>query len=374
MFHAPVQTKSVIESSRGVTTGLGARRNRFGIIQQGDATGRAGRGRVLRRRGTWKRDANGWLNVRFHQQIYVRDSESKGVMQGLRADSDRGERGVLGPRALCDSGPGRGGFPGTRHGIVPPVSRPNRLERRSVRISSGQRPEERIDLELQGLETGFVAEHRRRRGRASCPRATGRPRGTSGPRRSSRGCATTRSSRTGARRIDEHDQVAEPVPAGLEQDRRVEHDERHGPSPDLAGDRSRSNSWRIRGWTIASRSRSAAGSAKTIEPRSAAIDPVFLLAGSRGGTEDLGAEPRDDLVAHVGQLEHLVSHRVGVDHARPSRLQQSGHPALARCRCLPIRPITGIAPCFQRRGVGSGREIARDEDDMGLLATRTCGS
>src|SRR4051794_35516379 len=39
MFHTPVQTKSVIVSSRWVTTGLVARRNRFGIIQQGDATG-----------------------------------------------------------------------------------------------------------------------------------------------------------------------------------------------------------------------------------------------------------------------------------------------------------------------------------------------
>ena len=176
----------------------------------------------------------------------------------------------------------------------------------------------------------------------------------------------------GERRIDEHHEVADPVPTGLQQDRGVQHDDRHDPSLGFAGDpllEFQAHPGMDNPLEVAKRLRIG----EDDRAEEAAIDPVFLLAGSRGGTEDLGAEPATTRSRTSGTSStSCPTASASITHApRPfnrsaTRLFPEPMP--------PVRPITGIAPCFQRRGVGSGRGIARDEDDMGLLATRTCGS
>ena len=107
----------------------------------------------------------------------------------------------------------------------------------------------------------------------------------------------------------------------------------------------RSKVFRMAGWRIASRSRRAAGSSKTIRPEAGrSTSGSGPSRRPSAGLEDARAEPVDDAVARRPLGEQGVADRVGVEHVEAEARRGAAAARLLPAPIPPTSPTTGIGP------------------------------
>ena len=152
--------------------------------------------------------------------------------------------------------------------------------------------------------------------------------------------------------VDEDHRVAQVVPARLEEDRGVE--PRRAPAAPAGRGDGASKVFRIAGWRIASRSRRADGSAKTIRPRRLAVD---LRARLPAGPVTGRRMPRPNRSTTRSCAGRWASRAWPIASASSTQEPSRARPAAARLLPAPMpptRPITGTGPLAHgpgRRGV-----------------------